>query len=222
MSVSKQASDRLIQRTRPFQGDAIGIALEDIAKIPVVADVVADIFECLRSPDVSELKWGLWFAQGVIDSNPPKELLRFLVAELPKWMRHQNDDVRERALSLLIRLRENFPNYRSMMLECLKDSASGVRAETLAAYPTFLTAKDIPALMEFQHDDYMSETSMNSPLVYLIRNQALEIIERLCGQKFPKHENVKLLEDGHTVYWWDWKPILDWCNKRQSKWHFWD
>ena len=79
----------------------------------------------------------------------------------------------------MIRLRENFPGYRSMMLRCLKDPDPDVSTNALAAYETFLTEKDIPLLLEFQRDDYMSETSMNSPLIYAIRNQALAIIEQL-------------------------------------------
>lgn len=214
-------SDRLVKKVKFYQSSPVGYSIEDIGKIPITTELVKDIFECLRSSDVSELKSGLWFAQGVLDSNPPKELLFFLVAELPKWMTSQDDNVRWRALSLLIRLRENFPNYRSLMIKCLQDVDPEVRIDALAAYSTFLTDKDIPILLEFQRDDYMSETSMNSPLVYLIRNQALEIIEQLCGQKFPKHENVKLLEIGQSVYWWDWKPFLDWWDSRQSKWRLW-
>ena len=204
------ASDRLLRRVRPYLTSPLGPSIEDVAEMPLTAEAVADISECLRSSDISELKWGLWFAEGVLDSNPPRDLLCFLVAELPKWMKQENDDVRERALPLLIRLRDNFRDYRSLMLECLRDPSPDVRADALAAYATFLAAKDIPILMQFQQDDYMSETSMNSPLVYVIRNQALEIIERLCGQELPRHENVKALEDGHTVHWWDWQPFLDW------------
>jgi hypothetical protein len=214
--MTRNASDRLIERVRPFKGDSSGIAIEHIAKMPLTPTVVADILECVRNNDITELGWGLWFAQGILDSQPPRELLKFIVAELPKWIRHEATSIREGALPLLIRLRENFPNYRAVMLECLKDTDPEVRIDALAAYSTFLTNKDIQALLDFQRDDYMSETSMNSPLVFLIRNQALEIIERLCGQKLPKHENVKMLEDGHTVYWWDWKPFLDWWKKSQK------
>ena len=221
MSTAHTASERLLERVRPFKGDSVGIGIEHIAKMPLSSEAVADIFECLRSENVSDLSWGLWFAQGVLDSNPPQELLRFLVRQLPKWIAHHQEALREHALPLLIRLRENFPGYRSMMLRCLKDPDPDVRTNALAAYETFLTEKDIPLLLEFEQDDYMSETSMNSPLIYAIRNQALAIIERLCGQKFPKHENVKAIEDGHTVYWWDWRPFLDWWEKQRRKWRFW-
>src|SRR6266404_9979504 len=210
MSLPLTASDRLIQRARPFKGDALGIGLEHIAKVPMTAELVTDIFECLRSGDPAEVKWGLWFTQGVLDSNPPIQLLRFLIPELPKWLNHDDNAVRVTALPLLIRLRENFPDYRSMMLQRLRDPDPEVRINTLSACRSFLSRSDMPVLLEFQHDNYMSETSMNSPLIYAIRNQALAVIEQLIGRTFPKHENVDSLQNGHTVYWWDWKPFLDW------------
>jgi hypothetical protein len=178
--------------------------------MPLTNDVVADIMECLRDRDVFELKIGLFFAEGVLDSRPPQQLLLLLVDKLPKWITHENDDVREAALPIFVRLGENFRDYRTMMLARLADSVPMVRSLALGAYRTFLTRKDIPLLLRFQHDEYMSETSMGSPLIYPIRNQALAVIEALCGKTFTKHEEVRILEDNHTVYWWDWHPFLAW------------
>lgn len=221
MFMAQSASDRLLDRVRPFKGDSVGISVAHINKMPLTTDAVADIFDCLRSDDPKEFGWGLWFAQGVLDSNPPRELLLFLVAGLPKWISHEKDDVREVALPLLIRLRENFRDYRSLMFKCLKDRIPMVRSKALGAYRTFLTEDDIPLLMEFQNDEFMSETSMGSPLVYPIRNQALSVIETLCGKQFSKSEKVKALEDGLTVYWWDWTPFLQWWEKRRGKGRLW-
>jgi len=106
------------------------------------------------------------------------------------------------------------------MLNCLKDTSADVRTHALAAYQTFLKHEDIPLLLDFQNDDYMSETEMGSPLVYTIRNQALAVIEALCHKQFTKTEKVKMVEGDQMAYWWDWKPFFDWWIKR-SKWRLW-
>jgi hypothetical protein len=125
-------------------------------------------------------------------------------------------------MEIFIRLRGNYANYRELMLKMLKDPEPVVRWDALKAYQTFLKREDISALLDFQNDDYMSETEMGSPLVYPLRNLALAIIEELCQKQFTKTEKVKPVEGSLMVYWWDWQPFLDWWGKRQSKWRFWD
>jgi len=218
--MAEPASDRLFAKVKPYRSSPPGASLKDIQKMPLTSDFVADIMECLRDQDVFELKIGLFFAAGVLDSKPSQELLLLLVDKLPAWMTHENDDVREAALPVFIRLGESFRDYRAMMLERLADSVPMVRSLALGAYRTFLTRRGIPLLLRFQLDDFMSETSMGSPLIYPVRNQALAVIEALCGKTFTKHEVVRVLEDGYTVYWWDWQPFLDWWEKRQRKWPF--
>jgi hypothetical protein len=213
----EKASERLIQRARPFKGSSIGVGLEHIAKIPIGGELIQDILAALNSGDSSELKWGLWFAQGVLSSKPPQEFLRYLVTMVPKWIQHEDFDVRCRTLGLLIPLRDNFLDYRSIMLKCLTDSNSEIRSRALGEFRTFLTRDDIPTLLPFQNDDYMSEASMGSPLIYPIRNQALAVIEELSQQTFSKHENVTALADGLTVYWWDWKSFLEWWQRGRPK-----
>lgn len=218
----KVASDRLIERAKRVQVDPVGISAADIARVPLTAEVIEDIEECLANPDVAELKWGLWFANGLLDSKPPQEFLTRLLSRVQDWLKHRDWDVRERALDIFVRLRTNNNSYREVMLEMLGDSEATVRWHALREYRTFLTEEDIPVLLNFQNDDYMTETEMGSPLVYAIRNDALAAIETLCGKTFTKSEKVEPGEAGRMVYWWDWQPFLDWWNKRQSKWKFWE
>lgn len=217
----KAASDRLIERANQAGASSTGISVANIARIPLSGEIVGEILECLSSPDVSELKWGLWFAFGILDSKPPQDFLKGLISKVPAWLKHEEWDVRDRALNIFIRLRDNYKNYREVMLEMLRDPEAVVRWHALKAYQTFLTREDIHLLLGFQNDDYMSETEMGSPLIYAIRNDALAVIEALCGKQFTKTEKVKTVEDGLMVYWWDWKPFLEWSNKQKRKWRFW-
>lgn len=218
----KTASDRLIERAnRVGAAGSVGISAADIARIPLTKEVIGEIEECLSSPDVAELKWGLWFANGILDSNPPQEFLNGLLPRVPVWLKHENGSVRHAALEIFVRLRNNYNDYREVMLKVLRDTDAEVRWNALKEYRTFLTREDIPTLLAFQNDRYMTETEMGSPLVYAIRNDALAVIEKLCGKPFTKTEKVEPGEAGRMVYWWDWQPFLDWWGKRQSKWRFW-
>jgi len=217
----KAASDRLIARANRAGAGCTGISAADIARIPLTDEVVREIEECLSSLEVSELKWGLWFTNGILDYSPPQEFLTGLLPRVTTWLKHEDWDVRDHALDIFIRLRKNYVDYREVMLEMLKDTEPLVRWHALKAYQTFLTRRDISQLLGFQEDKYMSETEMGSPLVYAIRNEALAVIEAICEKQFTKKEKVEMGEAGRMVYWWDWQPLLDWWTKRQSTWRFW-
>lgn len=222
MKASESPSDRLLKLIEPYSSVKNTLSAEDIAKVPWSRELESAVLGCLKSKDKADLVWGLFFSEGILRKGAGELLLAELRRMLPSFIKHQEAAVREMALPLLITLRESYTDYRATMLECLSDTNSEVRMHALAAFQTFLNREDIPLLLDFQNDDYMSETEMNSPLVYPIRNQALAVIGALCQKRFPKAEKVKMVEDGQMVYWWDWKPFLDWWRKRQSKWRFWE
>jgi hypothetical protein len=140
--------------------------------------------------------------------------------KIPVWLKHRDGVVRERALDIFMRLRDNYKIYKEVMVGMLRDVNPVVRWRALREYKTFLTREDIPVLLDFQSDRYMTESSMGSPMIYAIRNDALEAIEDLCGKRFSKSEKVEPSEAEQLVYWWDWQPFLDWWNGQQRGWHF--
>src|SRR4051794_16258547 len=113
--IEASPSKRLLERANPFRGDCIGIGLQHISKIALTADVIAEITACLDSGDSGEVGWGQWFALGLLDSHLPQQLLLRLVREIPGWLEHPEERIREHAVQLLIRLRDSFPNYRELM-----------------------------------------------------------------------------------------------------------
>ena len=204
----KIASERLLDRAKLVRAGSIGVSVDDIARIPLDEKMIGDTMECLATNDVAELKWGLLFALGILSCNPPQSFLTWLKPRVLIWLKHNDWDVRQRTLDIFIRLRNNYKNYREVMLDMLRDREATVRSHVLKEYRTFLTKKDIPVLLCFQNDRYMTETEMGSPLVYAIRNEALAVIEILCGKLFTKSELVESGEAGRMVYWWDWQPFL--------------
>jgi hypothetical protein len=221
--MSKIASERLLERAQQVKSDALGVSVADIARIPLNDEMLDDIKECLAKSDaVNELKWGLWFALGILDSHPPQEFLKWLVPKVPAWLSHKDWAVREGALDIFIRLRDSYKNYREIMLKMLEDTEPTVRRRVLGMYQTFLTRHDVSTLLNFQNDRYMTETELGSPLVYAIRNDAMAALEALCGKQFRKSEKVEPGEAGRMVYWWDWQPFLDWWGSSQVKRQFWN
>jgi len=215
------ASQRLIDRVRKVVPKSLGIGDAEISCVPLTKEVIADIKECLSSSEAYELKWGLTFAHGFLGSNPPEEFLNWLFIRIPEWLKHENWDVRNCSLDLFVRFRKTYENYREVMLGMLNDPEPTIRWEVLRHHKTFLQKEDIPALLRFQNDEYMSETEMNSPLIYAIRNHALTIIEDLCGKQFRKSEKVEPGPNGLLVYWWDWAPFLEWWEAQNRGWKFW-
>ena len=207
-------SDRLIERAKNCGATQLGIGQADISRIPISQEVIDEIVQCLSSRDANEIKWGLWFANGILDSNPPQAFLKWLKPRIPDWMEHEKWDVRNQAMEIFVRLRDNYPDFRNMMLKRLGDESPSVRWDALKAHRAFIRRENIKNLLAFQNDPYMSETEMGSPLVYPLRNLALSIIEELCLKQFAKSERVEQGEGGRLVYWWDWQPFLDWWKRR--------
>jgi hypothetical protein len=143
--MNSPATERLLAHVKPFQPKgSIGISLDEVARIPLTAEFISDIEKCLSSPDVAELKWGLWFANGILASKPSQEFLKDLLPRVPDWLGHDDWNVRKSALELFVRLRENFKNYKETMRTMLRDPEAVVRWYALLQYQTFLGKKMFP------------------------------------------------------------------------------
>ena len=149
--MKQTTSERLIQRVKELTPDSIGISADAIARLPLTGEVIKDIEECLSSRDIAELKWGLWFANGILGSKPPQKFLKGLLSRVPVWLKHGNSDIRDTALEIFVRLRDNYKDYKETMLTLLKDPEAVVRWHALRQYRTFLTREEIPKLIDFQN-----------------------------------------------------------------------
>jgi hypothetical protein len=215
-------SARLIKRAEKFERSEVGIGLESVSKIQWDKNVLADLLACLDSDDPKEIRWGLWFFQGFIESGRlPETALKELQKRLPLLVeQHPETDVREFLVPCLALAGRHFPEYRKWMLGFLSDESVSVRSAALARCNSFLKRGEIDPLLPFQNDPYMGEISMYGPIHFMLRNAALKNIEALVGKQFPKHELTEL-HKGEVVFWWDWQPFLDWWGRRQRGWRFW-
>jgi hypothetical protein len=195
-----------------------GIDLKDIYKIGLSQNVIDDIMMCLKSEDVSDISEGFYFLTGFLRKYSLKNFgnpfVTFLINRVPELLNHKEKIIHYKALDYFVMLRSHYPNYREKMLTYLSDDDLGYRQIALLVYETYCKSKEIEPLLKFKNDDYASEISMNSYLVYKLRNLALKKIERLSGKNFRKYEKVEPRE-GTLVYWNDWEPFLEWWANQQ-------
>jgi hypothetical protein len=216
------ASERLVQRVPMKDPSSCGISYEETANIQVDEQVRADILSCLYDVNPSEVRWGLWFCESLLMAGKLDDHIEnALIQQIPSLLKSEDPKLRGEVVRVVVKLRGQLPEYRDWMLQCLRDSYSSVRNHALLNSQTFLKPKEIEPLLAFEKDDYLTETSMGSPLVYLLRNEALDRIEKSLGKTFQRQQLSEVVKGGETAYWRDWKPFLDWRNNHWGRWCFW-
>jgi hypothetical protein len=187
--MNSSASARLLTLAEAIEPPSPGISLDVVGKIKMDERVRADILTCLYDVNPLEVSWGLWFCEGLIMADKlDGAIAQALLQQIPFLLKSGNSKVRSDVVSVLIKLRSRLPKYRDWMLQCLRDSYPTVRMAALLNSQTFLKAKEIDPLLTFKEDDYLTETSMGSPLVYLLRNEALDRIEQSIGRTFERKQ----------------------------------
>jgi hypothetical protein len=208
------ASARLINSVSKADSSFPGVSLEDIAKMPTNDAVKTDMLKCLYDVDHAEVAWGLWFIHGLILAGRIDEKMMVgLIQRLPSLVGSDDPKVRSETIPILVMLRSMLPQYRNWMLKCLEDSYGAVRKIALLNSDTFLKPREVEPLLNFMDDDYLVETAMGGPLVYLLRNEALDRIEKRIGMTFERRHLSRILESGQKAQWWSWEPFLEWWEK---------
>jgi hypothetical protein len=213
--MAKQIHERLFSHARPFQTSSLGPSIEDISKIPLTEEVLADLKLALESTEFETKKVGLFFSQGLLQQQPPDpRLVPMLLVVVADCIRDEDGFLRNYAVPVLVLLRGYVSDYRTQMLTLLRDSVSAVRHSALMASETFLKPGEVAPLLPFQSDTSISETeAMGGPWRYLMRDEALYRIERLLQRDFRVHECSEV-RNNQVIFWWDWVPFLKWWAKR--------
>jgi hypothetical protein len=208
--------ERLFQHSKPFTTAAVGPSIQDVGKIPITSELVGDLVAALQSPSSADRNVALFFCEGLLDQNRgATELIRAVVPPIDTLIMSDDDFVRSPVVPVYARLRDYFPSYRERMLTLLADCNSISRERVLAAADTFLKRDEIQPLLSFQNDTVISETgSMGGPWRYILRDEALRLIEKMLGQSFRTQECTEA-KDNQVIFWWDWTPFLEWWAKRK-------
>jgi hypothetical protein len=204
-------SNKLTNRLDGIRTYSVGISVAEVQKVSVTSDLLVDIFECLESSNISDNQMALFFTEVLI---PPGKLDSAqegrLIFRIEKLSRGERQQIRASCYKFLRRFYLQVPNYRNLMLQGLSDSDPMVRMEALLGFETYCKRKDTIVLENFENDSYVSETSMNGPLVYQLRNLALETIERVIRKAFEKVERTEVISNRDIAFWWDWAPYHKW------------
>lgn len=203
-------SDRLIKRLPKERAYQVGISGKDFEKIVLTDDLKIDILAALNSSDLTDVRLGLFFAEQLLRPGKYPHFDNDLLQVSLKLLDTKEWGIKEHCVSIIYLLGQKLNNYRDLMLKALKDDDAMVRYKALYAYHTFAHPKELAPLEQFENDDYVTEVGMGSHLVYELRNQALEMIEKTIGQRFKKHEITEIYKDKNVVFWWDWTPFHEW------------
>jgi hypothetical protein len=199
---------------------AHGIVHEDIARIQIVPDVVEEIIACLRSEDDVDVTFGLYFAECL---QPRAEFTALAEPSLPTiasliraLLSHSSRQVREGAIGAFVAFRERYHDFILVMRVLLRSPDSEIRRAALLAASSFLSSKHLDSLLPFRDDAAVSETGgMGGPLRYNLRDFALEIAERIAGQRFDSGDCSEC-RDGREISWRSWSAFTRWLDGRKK------
>ncbi len=206
-----RVSDKLKERLNGIRAYPVGLSADDVKRLQLTPDLVEDVLSSLASADVVDQQIALFFSEVLIwpgKINPAHEST--LVSRIVDLGRGPTDRVKSSALKMVTRFRASVPDFRSLMMEGLSSSDPMVRKEAVLAYELYCLPKEVAPLERFEHDDYVTETAMGGPLLYELRNLALETIERVIGKNFRKAEKTEARSTGEVAFWWDWSPYHAW------------
>jgi hypothetical protein len=209
--------ERLFRHSKPLTtAAAVGPSIQDVGKIPVTSELIEDLVAALQSPRSADRNVALFFCEGLLDHNMgDPEFVRAVVPPVETLIMSDDDFVRSSAVPVYARLRDYFPGYRERMLTLLADCNSLSRERVLYAAGTFLKRDEVQPLLSFQNDTVISETGgMGGPWRYILRDEALRLIEKMLGQSFRTQECTEA-RDNQVIFWWDWTPFLQWWAARK-------
>lgn len=201
-----------------------GMELNNISRIELNTRVIANILNCIKSDNYLDISDGLYFLMGFLQkyklNNFGDDFTDNLIKKIPELITvSQNSQVRSYALQFFVWLKDNYPNYREIMLDFLCSSDLSQKRCALTNYETYCMPKEVEPLLRFQNDSYVAELSMCGPLEYQFRNFALEKISKVIGKNFMLNKIKERHPDwgGDYVNWYDWEPFLDWHSNKNKK-----
>jgi len=115
--------ERLFARIPPPRAFNWGITAEDILRIPVSPELVADLLDCLNSDDELDLIFGLMFAEHLSTRSDFCSLaepsLPALTATIRSALAHASPHVRADAIRAFVAFRTSYDDYAAVMRDQL-------------------------------------------------------------------------------------------------------
>jgi hypothetical protein len=121
------------------------------------------------------------------------------------------------ALEVFIAWGQHRPDYRDICFSSLHHENEMIRHTALSYSPYFLKPHDYSKLFTFHRDPWMSEIGMGGPLRFILRDHALDILEKLT--RCPRRAVGDCFEDQPEgrVSFRSWSHFLNWYEKNKKK-----
>jgi hypothetical protein len=147
----------------------------------------------------------------------PSELRRLAADAVADYVASSVERLDDSAVRIFIVWGAHRPDHRRACLTLLRHPGNFVRMVALSYARAYLKSADIPELFEFRNDPDISEIGMGGPLRYILRDHALEILERLT--KCPSLNGGDCFDETREgrVSYRSWTPFLNWYERHKSQ-----
>ena len=107
-------------------------------------------------------------------------------------------------------------DYGRVCMSLLNHENENVRTTALGLAGIYLKPIEYSHLVKFRSDRAFSEIGMGGPLRYLVRDYALEVLERLTGCPKADGDCFEDTSEGRISYR-SWSPFLTWFEQNKAK-----
>jgi len=192
--------------------DVQAVSESRIKNTPLTNEIINDLLTALSSKQSLDVTLACFFASSLDISKLEPHFINQIVELALHILNNQQSELKSSAVDLVIKYRKYIPSYRNIMLNLLKDEDDATRGKVLASYLTFAHKNEFEPLEPFENDDYVSEIAMGSPLYFVNRNDAFDLIEKITGNKFDRFEILEKSSNGKEAYMIAWAPFHYWKN----------
>lgn len=183
-----------------------------------------EILASIQDGDPEKRRIGLLFAESLVRPGCAEPERIALLVEAAREIAGDPDDINSgEAAAVLCLLVEGGEDLRATMLQILRGPDPKGRMAALSRFDLYGRADDLDTLAAFEHDNHLREARPGSRVMcYVLRDMALEAIERATGHSFPPQKKNQVMADGRIATWRDWEPYHVWRRSRLSPTEFLD
>jgi hypothetical protein len=198
----------------------IGISTGDVVAQEYTQAELRQLVEGLRlHPPSGDATFRLWsFIYERQEGRIPEELRRDAADHLASYLDDCEDPLDNEAVQIFAVWGRHRSDYRSVCEPLLGHPAAHIRSTALSFAPCYIPRRSLDVLFNFRRDPFVCETGgMGGPLRYVLRDQALAILEKLT--ECPKVLAGDCFEDtdnGRASYR-TWVPFLNWYEKNKKR-----
>lgn len=211
-SVSPEGSSYLLSLIKSKDGFP-GVSTEDIRALPDTNLLWEAICECLKSRELKENVWGIYYLEALIKRDSCQAAQRIFLSSFDCFINNDDFSVFSSAMDLSYIIRDLIPDYKNKMKELLNSEDRYKISKSLLYATSYLDFSDLHLLLKFKEDKNYSETSMSGSLCFDIRNQANTTAREILKINHKPLKKIYQSIDNFSVWFYDWDPVIRKLNR---------